>query len=734
MLLPPIPPEGASSLGPGTYFWLLLVPLLPLAAWVVQTFLGNRLPRKGDWLPTGAMGVAAVIAIWQLIRVFAQWDPDFLMSSTADGYSWKFFFSSEQFTGGLAGFHAGILYDNLSAILLAMVALVSFLVHLFSIGYMQGDSRYSLFFSNLSLFTFAMLAMVLSDNLFFFFIFWEIMGLCSYLLIGHLATDKTQPRMSAAWASLKAFMTTRVGDVALFVGMAMVFTRFGTLSFHGLYQGVSAQVAAHGWDSGLTTAGLFMFMGAVGKSAQFPLHIWLPDAMEGPTPVSAMIHAATMVAAGVYLTGRIFLVLSPTAQLVVACVGAFTAIFAATIGMTAFDIKKVLAYSTISQLGYMICSIGVGGMAAGLFHVIIHALFKACLFLGSGSVILGCHHEQDMRKMGGLRKRMPVTYFTMLASTLAISGIPLFAGFYSKDAIIARSLEKSMQTGQFIWALPFLLLVVAAAVTAFYMFRLIFMTFHGEPRAHGAEHAKESPRTMTIPLIVLGLGAVLGGKFWLADPLHALGGGSEPWFLQLVRNPKLADWNPAAISEAGGYGANGAVLEAPEGSLAAETEAREEERAHEAHGRAMIFSVLAAGLGTLLAFLFYLWKVLSPAEAARRLGGVYRLVYNKYWIDELNRATIVRGTFGLSRLQGLFDKVVIDGLVNFIGRFMRRLANGVGLFDAGVVDGAVNGVAGAASSAGQMARRMQTGRIQQYTYFTLAGALVLSAVVLLGLF
>ncbi|TAH39360.1 MAG: NADH-quinone oxidoreductase subunit L [Planctomycetota bacterium] len=730
-----IPPAEGSPFGPATYLWLLAVPLLPLAAWMLQATIGRFLPRQGDWLPTGAMAVAAAIAIYWCVQVFRLHDPDFLLSTARDGYGWRFLYSGQAPGGALGGFSGGILYDNLAAILLAMVALVSFLVHLFSVGYMHGDSRYNVFFSNLPLFTFAMLALVLSDNLLFFFVFWEIMGLCSYLLIGHLALDKKEPRMSAAWASLKAFMTTRIGDVALFLGMCAVWAKFGTLSFHELYSRV-AEVTDNGqsWPLWLTVAGLLMFGGSVGKSAQFPLHVWLPDAMEGPTPVSAMIHAATMVAAGVYLAGRVILLCSPDAQLVMACVGGFTALFAATIGMAAFDIKKVLAYSTISQLGYMICAIGVGGVAAGLFHVITHAFFKACLFLGSGSVIHGCHHEQDMRHMGGLRRRMKITYLTMLVSTLAIAGVPLFAGFYSKDAIIAATLEKKMTLGAgdaWLWALPFFFLILSAVLTAFYMFRLIHMTFHGQARSHHAEHAHESPASMTIPLIVLAALAIFGGRFWPADPAHALSGGREPWFLELVHDPKLENWNPQAIEAAGGWSQVGA-----RGAVAHDAGHAEEHGAvaHAAHSQAMLFSILAAGLGILLSYVVYQWRLIDPARVARALGGFYTLVYNKYGFDELYHATVIRGTMLWSQFLSAFDARVIDGIANGIGRLMSRVAGFSAAYDRVVVDGAVNWLAESTSAAGQSLRRVQTGRIQQYAYFTFAGAVVLAVIVLLDLF
>jgi len=711
-------PSEEHGLSSNAWAWLMAVPLLPLAGWLLQVFFGRKFPRQGDWLPTTTMAAAAGIAIWHFIQVLGMHaEPaagEWLVNHLSNAPSWKFFSSNPDFTTGLAGFKAGFLYDNLSASLLAMVALVSFLVHLFSAGYMQGDSRYNIFFSNLSLFSFAMLGLVLSDNLFFFFVFWEIMGLCSYLLIGHLALDKKAPRQQAAWASLKAFMTTRIGDVCLFIGMMMMWKAFGTLSFSGLYAAVSEHVAANGWNGlsadgenlHLTAAGVMMFLGAVGKSAQFPLHVWLPDAMEGPTPVSAMIHAATMVAAGVYLTGRIFLLMSPEAQLVVALIGGFTAIFAATIGITQFDIKKVLAYSTISQLGYMICAIGVGGVAAGLFHMLTHAFFKACLFLGSGSVIHGCHHEQDMRKMGGLRKKMPITWITMLVSTLAISGVPFFAGYYSKDAIIAKTLERSMVEGSWLWSAPFYLLVAAAAITAFYMFRLIFMTFHGEARSHSSEEAHESPWTMTVPLMVLGLLAILGGKFWILDPLHAISGGEHPWFLHLVANPI-------------GFGAAAVNVT--------------ETQVHHAHHSAMIISLIAAGTGILLACLFYLWKVFNADKLANALGALYRLVLDKYRFDELYQKTFIRWTTQLSTLLYWVDRNIIDGVVNGVGAIMHGFSKLSAAADRNIVDGLVNLVGETTVSAGQLVRRLQTGRIQQYAYMTFVGVALIAAVVLLEL-
>ncbi|MGH7151422.1 MAG: NADH-quinone oxidoreductase subunit L, partial [Planctomycetota bacterium] len=441
----------------------------------------------------------------------------------------------------------------------------------------------------------------------------------------------------------------------------------------------------------LTVAGLCLFLGAVGKSAQFPLHVWLPDAMEGPTPVSAMIHAATMVAAGVFLTARSFLFLSPEARIVVALVGSFTAIFAATIGICQTDIKRVLAYSTVSQLGYMIAGIGVGGIAAGLFHMVTHAAFKACLFLGSGSVIHAVH-TQEMPRMGGLRRRMPITYGTMLVSTLAIAGVPPFAGFYSKDAILSSSLAHAMEHGAWLHALPAIFLFVAAGVTAFYMFRLIILTFHGAPRdAHKFEHAHESPLVMTVPLIVLGFFAVTGGLIF---------GGN--WFLRL------------------GEGLPGMVK--AEGEVA--------HLEHEAHTIAMWGSIGVAGAGILLAFAFYQWRRLSAEAWARRWGPAYGWVKNKYFVDEFYLATVVRLVMFLTAVQRWFDVWIIDGLVNLLGGVGRAAAAVSGWFDRWVVDGAVNLLGWLTQLWGGVARLFQTGRVQTYVAWGVAGAVGAAAFVL----
>jgi NADH-quinone oxidoreductase subunit L len=478
---------------PATDFKLLLaVPAIPLVGYVLQIFLRKKLPH-GDKLLTLGMFVVMCLTVYLGAKGLhaAYAGERFFHHSSEAGLEFGWLYSTGTVPAS-QNIVMGVLYDPLGAAMLAVVGIVSFCVHLFSMGYMHTDKRYPIFFANISLFTFAMLGLVLADNLLVLFIFWELMGAMSYLLIGHFSHDPSQPFFHrwATWASKKAFLTTRVGDVLLFVGIFILWDHYHTLRFTELWAAAKETVAEHGgvFPSWLTWAGLCVFGGTVGKSAQFPLHIWLPDAMAGPTPVSAMIHAATMVAAGVFLLGRMYPLLSPTVLSVVTVVGASTALFAATIGTTCYDLKAVLAYSTISQLGFMVAAVGLGGVVAGMFHMTTHAFFKACLFLSAGSVIHGCHHVQDMRLMGGLRKSMPITFACMLICTLAIAGVPYFAGFFSKDEIIKAAFLR-LATDFDGWSLFALLaLSTAACLTAFYMFRLIFLTFFGEYRGNQKEH------------------------------------------------------------------------------------------------------------------------------------------------------------------------------------------------------------------------------------------------------
>ncbi len=467
----------------------LAILLLPLASFVVLIFFGKKLPRGGDWLGTGLLFLCLGLSVGVLFqRVAGPAAADVLRFSWVD-------FGNVPGIGPLK-VDLGFAVDNLAAIMMTVVCLVSSLVHLFSIGYMHGDVRYSRYFAYLGIFTFSMLMIVLTNNFFLMYVGWELVGLSSYLLIGHWYEKK-----SASDAAKKAFIVNRIGDIGMFIGILILYFTFRTFTFDQIFSMMAAGTVPMGSETWLTAAGVLVFCGAVGKSAQFPLHVWLPDAMEGPTPVSALIHAATMVAAGVYLVARTFPMMTADALTVIAYVGAITAFISATIAIAQNDIKKVLAYSTVSQLGYMVMGLGVGAYTAGFFHLSTHAMFKAGLFLGSGSVIHAMHHAmhethdhadpQDIRNMGGLRKYMPVTYLTFLMFTLAISGVPFTSGFLSKDELLAGTMAFGSHTGHYL--IPVVGFLVAG-MTAFYMFRLVFLTFHGAHVETGRErHLRESP-------------------------------------------------------------------------------------------------------------------------------------------------------------------------------------------------------------------------------------------------
>ncbi|MGA6992345.1 MAG: NADH-quinone oxidoreductase subunit L, partial [Candidatus Deferrimicrobiaceae bacterium] len=480
-----------------------IIPFLPLLSFFINIAVGKRLPRKGDWVSLATIGAGLVMSLVIFFEVFRIYDPNFKYHVVVPWLSLR----------GRFVINAGILVDNLTAVMLVVVTLVSFVVHLFSVGYMHGDPRYSRYFAYLSIFSFSMLGLVLAESFFFIYIFWELVGFSSYALIGFWFEKK-----SAADAGKKAFIVNRIGDFGFLIGFLLLFATTGVFGYDEVFRAIG-----EGKISGtlLTWAGIGIFCGAIGKSAQFPLHVWLPDAMEGPTPVSALIHAATMVAAGVYLIGRVYPIFTPDAFLVIAYIGLLTLFIAGTIAITATDIKKVLAYSTCSQLGYMVLGLGVGGFTAGLAHLTTHAAFKACLFLGSGSVIHAVH-SQEITEMGALRKKMPITFATFLIATLAISGVPLFSGFYSKDMILGAALEFGMKNTQHM--ILFAGALLTAGMTAFYMFRLVILTFLGKPKdRHKFDHAHESPPNMWVPLVIL---AGLSFSFWYSG-----------WFGDLIKKP-----------------------------------------------------------------------------------------------------------------------------------------------------------------------------------------------------
>ncbi|RJP20227.1 MAG: NADH-quinone oxidoreductase subunit L [Candidatus Omnitrophota bacterium] len=640
--------------------WLILA--FPLLAFVIQIFFGKRLPRQGDWVPVAAICCSLFFGLILFFMVIVgEHDPNFVFQVS---YPW--------FSGGSLQFDWGFHIDNLTAVMILVVTVVSSVVHIYSLGYMQGEDFYDRFFAYLSLFSFSMLLLVLCDNLFILYISWELVGVSSYLLIGFYFW-----KHSAADACKKAFITTRVGDVFFFIGILMVVLYIGEFNYTKVFEAV-----AHGELTGwvLTIAVVCLFGGAVGKSAQFPLHVWLPDAMEGPTPVSALIHAATMVAAGVYMVGRLFPIFSasPAAMLVVAYIGLITAFFAATIAITQTDIKRVLAYSTVSQLGYMVTALGVGAYTAGLYHLMTHAFFKALLFLGSGSVIHAVH-TNEMPSMGGLKKKMPITFWTMLIATLAISGVPFFSGFGSKDAILAASLEFGMT--HWLHMPIFLGLLLGAGITAFYMFRLIFLTFFGEAREPKRyDHAHESPYSMTVPLMILAGLSVIGG--------FGLYGGL--WFNHLVVPPVIGD---AAHHAAEGHGAHGSAL---------------------AHYGAMALSILFATGGILLSYLVYYKKKISAEAVAGRFPVLYNLSFHKYWVDELYGKTVIAFVMWFRMVLARFDNKVVDGIVNATAPALRGVSSFSGAWDKYVVDGLVNLIAIVVQAVGAVSTLIQSGVIQNY--------------------
>ena len=712
---------------------LLLIPLLPLLGAIlngIRAFAKPLAPKNRavtNFFALGSTGLSAILAaIVAFSYVGTPWEHAY--------YTWIPAGIGHVTGGFLSNFviDFALRIDPLSITMMMIVTWVGFLIHIYATGYMSHESGYTRFFTYLNLFMFMMLVLVLGANYVVMFVGWEGVGLCSYLLIGFY-----YEKNYAADAGKKAFIVNRIGDFGFILGIFLIFNTFGSAN----YSQVFAMASAHPLEySGIATAiCLLLFVGACGKSAQLPLYVWLPDAMAGPTPVSALIHAATMVTAGVYMVVRsnVLFRLSPVAMSVVAIVGASTAIFAATIALVQNDIKKVLAYSTVSQLGYMFLGAGVGAFTAAIFHVMTHAFFKACLFLGAGSVIHGCGGEQDMRKMGGLRKYMPQTRWTMLVACLAIAGIPMFAGFYSKDEILAGA-----------WGFhPAIWFVGAfgAGLTAFYMFRLYYMTFSGKYRgadleegietsepehgghdlipsmlhldqgdahtdkAHGHHadvHAPhESPLVMTGVLMVLAVLSIIGG--WVGWP--AALGGSLPTPFQR--------WLEPVLLPLGGH-----EFHFHEASIGLEI-------------ALMATSVTIALIGLYLAYRFYKLdeKFAVPQRLADQFKPVYGWLTNKYYVDELYDATAVRGIVLFSRGLSWFDAYIIDGLVNLVRLItVFLLGYGASFFDRFVVDGAVNGLAYSAGAGSRMFRRMQSGLVQNYA-LVMGGGIVMIVVVYLFL-
>ena len=670
----------------------LLNLFLPLLSFAILIFFGKKFGDKAHLVSLALIGGMLAIAIRFFSNVFHHGTEPILETSI------------QWFTTGKFSVDLGFLINNVAAIMLLVVALISFLVHLYSVEYMKGDPRYSRYFAFLGVFTFSMNGIVLADSLVMMYIFWELVGLSSYLLIGFWFEKE-----SAANASKKAFLTNRVGDIGMFIGIMILFFEIGSFQISGLIEGV--QNGAFSRDMTLLTiAGVLVFMGAIGKSAQFPLHIWLPDAMEGPTPVSALIHAATMVAAGVYMVVRIFPILTPDALEVIAYVGGITALMAAIIAITQNDIKRVLAYSTVSQLGYMIMALGVGAYQAGFFHLTTHAMFKACLFLCSGSVIHAMHHAlhelkdhdtdpQDMRNMGGLRDKMPITFWAMFISTLAISGVPFFSGFLSKDAVLAGSLSYYHHHHGWSLFLP-IAGFGAAVITAFYMFRLIFMTFFGNSQNKDIHsHVQESPFKMTFPLILL---AGLSFAIFFTLPATINPFDSHGWFTHAV---PIVD-NVAGLN----------MHEVEEGL-------------HHAHHSAMMISLVVAGIGILMSIFFYLFKTIDAKKMANAFNKIklYNLSYNKFYIDEIYNIVLYKPFLAFSWLCSkldwdLYDQKFIDGW----GWLTIKLSDKSGEADYNWLDQKiVDGFGRLTQYFGRNLKLTQNGVVQNYLLGGIMGLLLL---------
>ena len=591
-----------------------LVPLLPLIGFLAIGLGGKQLSKSFvGILGSGVIAAAFIVALGIYFELKGQAEKSIII----DLFSW--------ISAGKLSIPFSFLIDPLSSLFLLIITGIGFLIHVYSIGYMHDDEGFSRFFAYLNLFIFFMLLLVLGSNYLIMFVGWEGVGLCSYLLIGFWFKNTAYNN-----AAKKAFIMNRIGDLGFLLGIILIYVTFGSVSYHDVF--LQATTMSSG-TTALTTITLLLFLGAMGKSAQLPLYTWLPDAMAGPTPVSALIHAATMVTAGIYMIARsnILYTLAPFSMEVVAVIGACTLVFAATIGLAQNDIKKVLAYSTVSQLGYMFLALGVGAYTGAVFHVMTHAFFKALLFLGAGSVIHAMSGEQDIRKMGGLKKYIPLTQLTFLLGTLAIAGFPGFSGFFSKDEILAHAYEHS----PLLWFLG----ILGAAMTTFYMFRLYFLTFKGTFRGTQEQehHLHESPKTMTIPLVVLAILSVIGG--WIGIP-EVLGGHH---FLEEFLEPVFEDSSIRMIHH---------LSESTEFIL-------------------MGVAVVVMLIALLYAYSVYIKNKKVPADEEKELNPIHQLVYKKYWVDELYENLITKPLNMLSEaLHKLVDNQIIDGIVNGMGSFV----------------------------------------------------------------
>ena len=639
------------------HLWILVA--LPLAGSMLTLLAGRHWPKKLVNLSSIGFPVLAFLSYCELVREF--------FALPADQIPWIHSYFTWM-TAGNFRVDFALQVDQLTIVMLGVVTFVGMLIHIYSAGYMAHEEGYYRFFAEMNLFMFFMTTLVMAANLVLLFVGWEGVGLCSYLLISFFFT-----KHSAANAGKKAFITTRIGDWGFTVGILMAFWNFKAIDYKTMFAAVTNVPAEgmHHWGV-LTSICLLLLAGAVGKSAQLPLYVWLPDAMEGPTPVSALIHAATMVTAGVYMVARMNPLFSraPAAMLAVAIIGAVTALFAATIGLAQSDIKKVLAYSTISQLGYMFLACGVGAFSAGIFHLMTHAFFKALLFLCAGSVIHAMGGTQDMFQMGGLRKKIPWTYATMLVATLAISGAPLFAGFFSKDQILFDAYAGT-NANFLLYALG----MAGALLTACYMFRLIFLTFHGEPRYDEHHvHVHESPKVMLVPLVILAILSVIGG--WFVLPTYW---GGKDYFKSFL-DPVFGASQELAMKLHPGY------TEPP----------------HSLEYQMAAIAVIVAFIGFLIALYLYIIRPSAAKKLANGLRPIYTLLWNKYWVDELYGAVIIGPLIWLSR--NVLWKVI----------------------DVGLIDGTVNGSAFVSRGVGGGLRRMQGGNTRSYAAWVVIGAVAVT--------
>ncbi len=605
---------------------------------------------------SGVVGLSFAVATAILFQMLGQPVAD--RSHIINIFNWM--------TVGSLSINVAYQVDQLSILMTLVVTGVGFLIHVYAIGYMHGDTGFWRFFAYLNLFIFMMLNLVLADNFLLMFLGWEGVGLCSYLLIGFWY-DKKFEKGTTGDAAKKAFVVNRIGDFGFLIAMFLIFVTFESLKFDTVFARASALSIG---DTTMFWIALLLFVGATGKSAQIPLFVWLPDAMAGPTPVSALIHAATMVTAGVYMVARasVLFALAPSVMTIVAIIGAVTAVFAASIGLVQNGIKKILAYSTISQLGYMFLALGVGSFAAGIFHVVTHAFFKALLFLGAGAVIHAMHDEEDIQKMGGLKEKLPTTYKTFLVATLAISGIPPLSGFFSKDEILWKTFAHGY------WPL-WILVLIGAGLTAFYMFRLLILTFEGTPRWEKGKHPHEAPKLMTVPLIILAILSVIGG--FIGIPASLGGGNAIEHFL----DPIFERAN--VILAAGHHG-----VEPTEYLL-------------------MVLSVLVAVGGIFFARYIYIHRKELAEKLTDTYSGIHKLLWNKYYVDEI------------------YDAVVINPTVKGSDKLLWKI------FDIGIVDGAVNGVAKLIGVISSYTRRMQVGVTQSYATIFVAGIIIILALLII---